>query len=75
MKNKAPQTHEGETPLAYMLRVVRDRDADHTRRDHMAMAALPYCHGRLVERRAFTPRGETGGFGLIKNKDLSHSED
>lgn len=37
----------GETPLDYMLRVMRDRSAEHKRRDDMAKAAAPYVHSRL----------------------------
>lgn len=39
----APTT---ETPLEYMLRVMRDPSADEARRDAMAKAALPYMHAR-----------------------------
>jgi hypothetical protein len=35
-----------ETPLEYMLRVMRDPSADDARRDAMAKAALPYMHAR-----------------------------
>jgi hypothetical protein len=37
----------GETPLDYMLRVMRDQKADNSRRDDMAKAAAPYTHSRL----------------------------
>jgi hypothetical protein len=37
----------GETPLQYMLLIMRDRNADTKRRDAMAMAAAPYLHSRL----------------------------
>lgn len=36
-----------ETPLDYMLRVMRDPTQDDDRRDGMAKAALPYMHSRL----------------------------
>jgi hypothetical protein len=36
----------GETPLDYMLQVMRDPDADPNRRDDMARAAAPYLHPR-----------------------------
>jgi hypothetical protein len=39
---------EGETPLEYMLRVMRDPAVDHERRDEMARAAAPYIHPRLT---------------------------
>jgi hypothetical protein len=38
----------GETPLEYMLRVMRDKTVDHSRRDDMAKAASPYVHSRLA---------------------------
>jgi hypothetical protein len=38
----------GETPLDYMLRVMRDPKADAHRRDDMAKAAAPYIHPRLA---------------------------
>jgi hypothetical protein len=38
----------GETPLDYMLRVMRDPSVEHTRRDEMAKAAAPYVHSRLA---------------------------
>ncbi len=37
----------GETPLQYMLRVMRDPNADAKRRDAMATAAAPYLHSKL----------------------------
>ena len=36
----------GMTPLAYMLSVMNDREADETRRDRMAQAAAPYVHAK-----------------------------
>lgn len=40
---------EGETPLEYMLRVMRDQNAEDDRRDRMAMGAAQYCHAKAVE--------------------------
>jgi hypothetical protein len=37
----------GETPLAYMLRVMRDPTVADPRRDEMARAAAPYVHGKI----------------------------
>jgi hypothetical protein len=48
----------GETPLEYMLRVMRDPAADSTRRDDMAKAAAPYVHPKLA---AIQHTGEGGG--------------
>lgn len=39
----------GETPLAYMLRVMRDSFAEAKRRDAMAQSAAPYIHPRLAQ--------------------------
>ncbi len=36
-----------KTPLRYMLRVMRDPNADTKRRDAMATAAAPYLHSKL----------------------------
>ena len=38
----------GETPLEYMLRVMRDVEADPKRRDEMACAAASFVHPRLA---------------------------
>lgn len=38
----------GETPLEYMLRVMRDEGADTRRRDAMAQSAAPFIHPRLA---------------------------
>ncbi len=37
----------GETPLQYMLRIMRDRAADDKRRDNMAIAAAAFMHPKL----------------------------
>jgi hypothetical protein len=37
----------GETPLQYMLRIMRDQNAPARRRDEMAKAAAPYLHSKL----------------------------
>ena len=37
-----------ETPLAYMLRVMRDASVDQKRRDQMAIAAAAFIHPRLA---------------------------
>lgn len=47
---------EGETPLEYMLRVMRDQTVDTDRRDKMAIGAAPYMHAKAVEIS-----GEDGG--------------
>jgi hypothetical protein len=37
----------GETPIAYMLRVMRDENVSSARRDDMAKAAAAYLHTKL----------------------------
>lgn len=37
----------GEMPVEYMVRVMRDENADPSRRDNMARAAASYLHPRL----------------------------
>jgi hypothetical protein len=44
---KAQEGSEAVTPLAYMLSVMRDPEADSKRRDDMAKTAAPYVHPRL----------------------------
>jgi len=38
----------GETPVQYMLRVMRDENAPNFRRDEMAKLAAPYLHPKLT---------------------------
>jgi hypothetical protein len=39
----------GETPLQYMLRIMRDPEAPAARRDAMAVAAAPYVHSKPAQ--------------------------
>jgi hypothetical protein len=39
----------GETPLQYMLRIMRDPEVSPVRRDAMAIAAAPYVHSKLAQ--------------------------
>ena len=41
----------GEMPLDYMLRIMRDPNADVARRDAMAAKAAPYLHPQLASVR------------------------
>jgi hypothetical protein len=50
----------GETPLDYMLRVMRDPSIEHDRRDDMAKAAAPYVHSKLSSMDAQVS-GQGGG--------------
>jgi hypothetical protein len=45
----AAVTEGGETPLDYMLRVMRDPAVDHERRDRNAAQAAPYVHPKLAQ--------------------------
>lgn len=40
----------GMTPLDYMLTVMNDSEADHDRRDRMAIAAAPFVHEKPSDR-------------------------
>lgn len=40
----------GMTPLEYMLKVMNNPEADQVRRDRMAQAAAPYCHGKAADK-------------------------
>jgi hypothetical protein len=40
---------KGETPLEYMLRVMRDATQADDRRDKMAIGSAPYMHAKAVE--------------------------
>lgn len=42
----------GQSPLEYMLNVMRDPGADEKRRDEMAKSAAPYIHPRLSSVQA-----------------------
>lgn len=48
---------QGETPLEYMLRVMRDGKAADARRDEMARAAAPYMHAKLSAIEHTGPQG------------------
>jgi hypothetical protein len=49
-----------ESPLDYMLRVMRDPTQGDARRDAMAKAALPYVHARLTSVDGHVPDNEDG---------------
>jgi hypothetical protein len=56
----------GDTPLDYMLKVMRNPKADASRRDDMAKAAAPYVHPKLAAHQHTGPRG-----GPIQTVDLT----
>ena len=49
----------GQTPLEYMLEVMRNPQIDARRRDQMAAAAAPYVHHRLSSAEHSGPGGST----------------
>lgn len=56
----------GDTPLEYMLKVMRDAKAEPGRRDDMAKAAAPYVHPKLASMQH---TGRNGG--PIQTVDLT----
>lgn len=56
----------GDTPLDYMLKVMRDEKADASRRDDMAKAAAPYVHPKLASMQHSGPNG-----GPIQTVDIT----
>ncbi len=66
----------GLTPKDYMLRVMRDPDADKARRDRMAIAVAPYVHERPGEatpgkKEARDNAAKTAGQGTEWGDDLA----
>ena len=63
------------SPLEYMLGVMRDAGADWKRRDDMAKAAAPYCHHRLAaketgKKEQAQAEAATAGAGSEWEEDL-----
>lgn len=63
------------TPLAYMLGVVNDCNADPVRRDRMAIAAAQYVHPRAADYRKGVKdlqaeRADTAGVATVWEDDL-----
>ena len=48
LEKEAEIAATGETPLEYMLRVMRDPSVEHDRRDKLAGQAAPYVHPKLA---------------------------
>ncbi|NTJ67286.1 hypothetical protein G6M50_04865 [Agrobacterium rhizogenes] len=59
-----------DTPLDYMLKVMRDDEADQKRRDEMAKIAASYVHQKPSERSG---AGAKGGRGVTI--DLTNATD
>lgn len=61
---------DGEMPLQYMLRVMRDPNVEEKRRDAMAAAAATYIHPRLSSvTGTFTHKNEPVD---LSDSDLAH---
>jgi len=54
----------GEMPLDYMLRVMRDPNAPPKRRDEMAKAAAPFLHSKLASIENLGPPKEPTTTGI-----------
>jgi hypothetical protein len=63
---------EGETPLTYMLRVMRDAQSDPKRRDEMARAAAPYMHSRLESVAHEHTGADKGPILMLSTTDLKN---
>ena len=63
----------GETPLDYMLRVMRDPASDDERRDQMAKAAAPYVHPRLAAIQHIGKDGGPIGHANISDTELARA--
>jgi hypothetical protein len=53
-----PAQRPDETPVDYMLRVMRDPKADKKRRDTMAKSATPFIHARPAAKKKRANSGE-----------------
>ena len=65
------------SPLEYLLGVVNDPTADADRRDRLAMAAAPYCHGKPApitgkkgERETAAKKAGAGKFAVPEGPRL-----
>lgn len=58
----------GETPLQYMLRVMRDQEADTRRRDNMAIAAAAFMHPKLSS----TEHSGNGDKPIVTKTTIEH---
>lgn len=68
-RRKAAET--GETPLEYMLRVMRDIKTEDHRRDDMAKAAASYVHSKLATT---TLTGADGGALTVEIVKRTYAE-
>ena len=61
---------DGESPVQYMLRVMRDPKATPSRRDTMAKSATPYIHPRPAPKKKKRANGEAA---LKKRLEKAHA--
>ncbi|WP_240535405.1 hypothetical protein [Rhizobium freirei] len=54
------KANSSDTPLDYMLKVMRDHEADQKRRDEMAKIAASYVHQKPSERSGVGSKGDRG---------------
>jgi hypothetical protein len=67
---RAEITASGETPLDYMLRIMRDEAVDPERRDQMARSAAPYLHAKLQAIGETSVGQETQIIKIVRLSDL-----
>ena len=62
------KTADGYLPLSYMLALMRDEQAEPSRRDAMAIQAAPYCHARLnaVATTNVGGKGTSGDINIVQ---------
>jgi len=53
---RAARKAGGKLPLEYIMSVINDPNADEARRDRLAIAALPFLHGKVAEEPAPSKR-------------------
>lgn len=71
--DKAAIEASGETPLEYMLRVMRDPNVDKERRDRLAQGAAPYVHAKLASIEHAGPDGGAIIVQVVKFADNSNT--
>ena len=61
----------GETPLEYMLRIMRDASVPAERRDEMAKAAASFCHPKLSATAIEQTRADDNLFEGMSSLDVA----
>jgi hypothetical protein len=70
---RAEIAETGETPLQYMIRVMRDDEAETPRRDEMAKSAAPYVHNKLAAVEHTGKDGEPLPESSMTPRDLARA--